>query len=422
MVKMMFTRITFSLGVLAMLVAISCDRVPLLAPTQSSISVDADSRVVAIGGSTTVTATVMESSGTPVQNGTTVRFTTSLGRVDPAEGQTRNGIATTTFFAGNDSGVAQVRATSGSASGSTTTTPSTPTTPGTTPSTPTPSSNGNLGATVDIAVGAGAVTRVTLRANPSTVSRTQNTAVAIVATVVGANGRLLSGVPVTFSANRGTFTSNSAVTDAQGEAQVTLTTNDTTTVRATAGSAEIATVEITGQDGPSVTLSCTVGGATGCATVSQGQTVVFTAARGGTSSTIVSSTLDFGDGSSINLGQLSTQGSSVPHTYSQAGTFTARLSATDVNGETTSVPQVVQVSAVTATVTTSKSGSTVTATANVSAPVTQYQWNFGDGFTTTTTTNTAQRLYAANGTYTITMTATLQSGGTVTATTTVAVP
>jgi hypothetical protein len=419
MVKTMFTRITFSLGILAMLISISCDRVPLLAPTNSSVTLDAGSRVVETGGSTSLSAMVIEQSGTPVQNGTTVRFTTSLGRVDPVEAQTRNGIATTTFFAGDASGVAEVRASSGG-SGGASTTPTTPPSNGdggttTTPSTPT-SSN-----VVMISVGAGAVTAVTLSANPSTVSKTANTPVTIVATVVGTGGRLLSGIPVSFSANRGTFSSQTATTSAQGEARVTLTTNDTTKVTAVAGT-QTATVDITGQEGPSVSLTCTVNNATGCATISQGQTVVFTATRGGASASLSSSTLDFGDGTgSVNLGPLSSA-ASVPHTYNQAGTFTAVLTATDVNGETTSSTQVVQVSSATGTITTTKSGNTVTATANVSAPATQYQWNFGDGFTTTTTTNIAQHLYAANGTYTITVTATLQAGGTITASTSVAVP
>jgi PKD repeat protein len=419
MVKTMFTRITFSLGILAMLIAISCDRVPLLAPTNSSVTLDAGSRVVETGGSTSLSAMVIESSGTPVQNGTTVRFTTSLGRVDPVESQTRNGIATTTFFAGDASGVAEVRATSGGAGGSSTT----PTTPpsngnGTNGTTTTTTTSSNV---VQISVGAGAVDTITLSANPSTVSKTANTPVTIVATVVGTGGRLLSGIPVSFSSNRGTFSSQTATTSAQGEARVTLTTNDTTKVTAVAGT-KTATVDITGQEGPSISLTCSVTGASGCASVSQGQTVVFTAARGGTSSSIASSTLDFGDGTgSVNLGPLSSA-ASVPHTYNQAGTFTAVLTATDINGETTSSTQVVQVSAATGTITTTKSGNTVTATATVSAPATQYAWNFGDGFTTTTTTNVAQHLYTVNGTYTISVTATLQSGGTVTANTSVAVP
>lgn len=411
----MFRSISYTLGVLAMLVAISCDRVPLLAPTNSSVTIDAGSRVVATGGSTSVTATVIESGGTPVQNGTTVRFTTSLGRVEPAEAQTRNGIATTTFFAGDDSGVAEVRATSGGAGGSTTT-PGTGTTPGTTTTT-----NSNV---VQIAVGAGAVDTVTVSANPSTVSRTRNNDVAVTATVVGTGGRLLSGVPVNFSANRGTFSANSAVTDSQGQARVTLTTNNDTTVTAVAGT-KTATATITGQDGPSVTLACAVGTTQNCANVNQGQSVTFTAQRGGATSTIVSSSLDFGDNTStVSLGSLASA-TTVPHVYSAAGTYTARLSATDVNGETTTDTEIIQVLApatasVTATVT---AGQTVQATATTSVSATQYAWTFeGTTVTQTTSSNVASHTYATSGTKTISVTVTLTDGRTVTASTQVAVP
>jgi PKD repeat protein len=416
MVETMFRRITYGFGVLAMLVAISCDRVPLLAPTNSSVTIDAGSRVVPTGGSTTVTATVLESSGTPVQNGTTVRFTTSLGRLDPVEAQTRNGTATTTFFAGDDSGVAEVRATSGGAGGSSTTTPGNGTTPGTTTTT-----NSNV---VQIAVGAGAVDTVTVRANPSTVSRTRNTDVSVVATVVGAGGRLLSGVPVSFSANRGTFSVSSAVTDTQGEARATLSTNNDTTVTVVAGT-KTATATITGQDGPSVTLACAVGTTQNCATVNQGQSVVFTAQRGGTTSTIVSSSLDFGDNSSpVSLGALASA-TTVPHVYTQAGTYTARLTATDINGETTTDTEIVRVLAaatasVSATVT---SGTTVQATASTSVSATQYAWTFeGTTANQTTSSNTAVYTYATSGTKTVSVTITLTDGRTVTASTQVVVP
>ena len=72
-------------------------------------------------GVTEISAYVIEQAGTAVQNGTSVRFTTSLGRVDPVEVETHNGMATTTFFAGDVSGVAEVRATSGNAGAGTTT-------------------------------------------------------------------------------------------------------------------------------------------------------------------------------------------------------------------------------------------------------------------------------------------------------------
>jgi adhesin/invasin len=422
MVETMFRRITFGLNLLLLIVLASCDKVPLLAPTNSSVTIDAQTRVLPTGGSTTVTATVIESSGTPVQNGTTVRFTTTLGRVEPAEAQTRNGMATTTFFAGNDSGIAEVRATSGSAGGggTTTTPPSTGNGDGngTTPPPTTTSSTSNI---VQIAVGSGAVDTVTVRANPSTVSTGAGGTVNVIATVVGTGGRLLSGIPVSFSATRGTLSSTSAATDAQGEARVTLTTNGDTDISVAAGT-KTATTKVTGVAGPSVSLTCAVGNASNCAAASVGQPVIFTAQRAQGSGNLTSAVLDFGDGSSVNLGTLSSP-ATVPHTYTQAGTFTARLTGRDSAGEESTSVQVVQVTAVTATLSLSKSGLTVTATATVTGTVTQYQWSWDDGTPIqTSTTATMSHTYAVAGQYNVVVTATLQGGGTVSANGTIVVP
>src|SRR5918993_1672806 len=105
--------------------AAACDKAQLLAPTQSTIALSAPTRVLPSNGTTPITAYVLEQAGTPVQNGTTVRFTTSLGRVEPTEVETRNGVAVTTFLAGDASCVAEIRAVSGAAGAgaSTTTTP-----------------------------------------------------------------------------------------------------------------------------------------------------------------------------------------------------------------------------------------------------------------------------------------------------------
>ena len=418
----MFTRITFSLGVLAMLIAVSCDRVPLLAPTNSSVTLDAGSRVVETGGSTALSAMVIEPSGTPVQNGTTVRFTTTLGRVDPAEAQTRNGIATTTFFAGDASGVAEVRATSGGAGGGSTT-PTTPPANGenggaTPPGTPT-SSN-----VVTISVGAGAVDTVTVRANPSSVSTSAGTTVSVIATVVGAGGRLLANIPVSFSATRGTLSATTAMTDAQGEARVSLNTNGDTDITVAAGT-KTATTKITGVPGPSVSLTCTAGSGASCANATTSAPVTFTAQRSDGSGTLGSAVLDFGDNSSVDLGNLASP-STIPHTYAQPGTYTARLTGTAANGESSTAVQVVIVnSPVTSSVSASITAAprTVTATANVSGSVTQYQFDWGDGAAATTgASSQATHPYTAAGTYTITLTATLAGGGTAAASTSITVP
>src|SRR3954471_1176724 len=146
-----------TVAALAVLVS-SCDKAPLLAPTSSTISVTAPTRVLPLGGSTEISAYVIEQAGTAVQNGTSVRFTTSLGRVDPVDVETHNGMATTTFFAGDVSGVAEVRATSGNAGVGSTTSGGTGT-----PAAPTAVN------VVQITIGAAAVESLTVRTNPATV-------------------------------------------------------------------------------------------------------------------------------------------------------------------------------------------------------------------------------------------------------------
>jgi len=95
--------------------ALGCDKVPLTAPIASTISVAASSTPVAPGGSTEITAMVIEEAGTLVQNGTSVSFSATNGRVDPAQATTSNGVARTTFTAGSAAGTATVTATSGGA-------------------------------------------------------------------------------------------------------------------------------------------------------------------------------------------------------------------------------------------------------------------------------------------------------------------
>ena len=89
---------------LAAVGATSCDKMPLSAPTESIITLFANSTSVGLNGSVDITATVIESAGTPVQNGTVVTFTTTLGTIDPVEARTNNGKATVRLLAGTQVG------------------------------------------------------------------------------------------------------------------------------------------------------------------------------------------------------------------------------------------------------------------------------------------------------------------------------
>jgi hypothetical protein len=286
-------------GALALLqlAATACDRMPLTAPQNSTVTVTSPTTVLPIGGSTEISAFVSEGGGTPVQNGTVVRFTTNLGRVDPVDVQTRNGMAVTMFHAGDVSGTADIRATSGSiggaASGSGSTTTSTN--------------------TVQISVGAAAVDAVVLRANQTSIPFNGGT-IELTATVTGAGGRLLPGVPVTFLASDGVLNPTSGITDSAGEVRTTLTANRAGTVTARAGTKDSNTVTIVRREAPPI-ASVTLAASAASVTLGIGDTRTFTATvtvSGGEQNEArpVSYRWDFGDDSTAT-----TSGNTVTHIY-----------------------------------------------------------------------------------------------------------
>src|ERR1700758_2741913 len=69
----------------------SCQRVPLLAPSGSTITLTASTNVLPINGTTAIIAQVIEAAGTPPHSGTHVTFTTSLGAVQPSDAETDAG-------------------------------------------------------------------------------------------------------------------------------------------------------------------------------------------------------------------------------------------------------------------------------------------------------------------------------------------
>jgi len=420
----------------AVLMMAACERVQLLAPTNSTITVSAPSRVLPLGGTTDVTAFVAEQGGTPVHNGTVVRFTTTLGSVNPVEVETRNGIAITTFLAGNTSGVAEVRATSGGATGATSTTGT-----GTTAT----SSTTNV---VQITIGAAAVNTVTVRANPGSVPPGGGT-VELIASVVAENGRALENISVTFNTDQGTLSSAVATTNSSGEARTLLTAAQKASVTATAGTKTSTAVTVDIRTGPGITITCTPAAGTGnCAAVqasSSGNTatVLFTVSKATGSSNLRSASIDFGDSTSQNLGNLAGN-ATVSHTYTGPSStaprsYTATVTATDINGETTTSSTIVSVTP-RATVTpmaitlTATEGTKTLTTARwtFSADVTgggeggtgnaiieSYTWDFGDGNTATTNGKSTSHVYqksdtATNSRITVTVTARTADGRSVT--------
>lgn len=92
----------------------ACEKVPLTSPTGSTITLTIDKTSVPIGGTAQLTAVVTEASGTAPQNGTMVTFNAAFGTIAPQEAPTVGGIARATFT-GTASGTAKVGAFSGPA-------------------------------------------------------------------------------------------------------------------------------------------------------------------------------------------------------------------------------------------------------------------------------------------------------------------
>jgi hypothetical protein len=305
------------LSVLIALTVISCDKVPLFAPTSSTITLNASARILPVGGSTQLTAVVLEGAGTVVQNGTTVRFSASLGRVEPVETQTQNGVATAMFFADSNSGTAEVRASSGAIGAGSTSGTTTP--PATTPA----ATSSNV---VQITIGGAAATAVLVSASPSTVPSTGGT-VAIVASVVDGSGNVLTGIPVSFSTTAGTLSASSAISDARGEARVQLTTNRAATVTARAGATATATAAIT-VNAPS-TVALAVAPTNPVVLQPITLTVTPTIPAGSQAPQV---TVTWGDGTNDNLGTVAAA-RGVTHTYKDPGSFTITATAV-AEGET----------------------------------------------------------------------------------------
>jgi hypothetical protein len=318
----MAMRMLIRLGVVVVLLAatVACDKVPLGAPSQAIITVSAAARSLNIGESTEITAFVAESGGTSVQNGTSVRFSTTLGTVDPVEVQTRNGLAITTLRAGNTSGVAQVRATSGSATGG-----------GGTGGAGTPT---NI---VEVSIGAATVATLSLAASGTTLP-SNGGVITLTALVADAVGNRVPGVVVAFTTTAGTLSSSNPTTDANGEAVVQLTTNRTATVTARTGAGD------TARTGSAVINVATLNSLalTRESPVAFGSPVtVIVTPTVGASNVAPRVVVAWGDGASDDLGTV-TATRSISHTYARAGTFTIVATATG-EGEVVTASTVVVV-------------------------------------------------------------------------------
>src|SRR4051812_16531387 len=367
-----------SLWALAVLVAVAaaatgCEKVPLLAPTGSTITLTSSTPVLSANGRAQIVAQVIEAAGTPPHSGTHITFTTSLGAVQPADAETDvNGRAIVTFLAGNNNGTAIITASSGAAT--------------------TGTNNG-----IRIAVGSAAVGRVAVTANPSTVPAIGGSS-AITATVLDVNGNPLASTPVQFSTTAGTLSAAIVSTDTNGIASAVLITSQQATVTASVGAQAPPSTgggsSSSASSAPTPTTPSSSGTASGSVTVvvtnapslvitppttppSVGLPAAFTfAVTAATSngSAVRDLTVDWGDGTSQSLGAV-TGNAVVSHIYTRTGTFVVTGTVSDAGGNRQTVSTAVSViSPPTPTVIVTPSpqsapgGSTITFTIDIRAP------------------------------------------------------
>src|SRR5690348_1607115 len=98
----------------ALLLSLGCDKADPVAPTGSTITLSASpAQVSSARGTSTITAVVRRGNGTPVNPGTQIQFSTTLGTIDPVAETNSSGAASVTLHGDGRPGTAKVTATTG---------------------------------------------------------------------------------------------------------------------------------------------------------------------------------------------------------------------------------------------------------------------------------------------------------------------
>jgi hypothetical protein len=362
------------------------------------------------GGSTTISATVLDINGN-VLTSAPVSFTTTAGTLSAAIATTgANGVAATIL---TTSQVSTVTASVGATAPATSTTT-------------TPAASGQASGTVTVNISTAPTLVIT---PPTTASAGLPASFTFLVTAATANGSNVRDVTVNWGdgtplqdlgaligtaivshifKSAGVYAINASLTDSFGNVVPTSTS-----------------VTVNPKPQPTVSLALTNPSVTPTA----GTDTPFTASvEPATSSgtVIQDATINYGDGFSTDLGPATGMNFALHHVYQSGGTYTATLSATDSNGGVGTAVTIVFVQAqpplgVTLTASGTNNGLSNTIesfTATVSglgnAVVISYLWNFGNGDApATTTTNTITHSYAhGNVSYTPSVTITTSNGGT----------
>lgn len=285
-------------AVLAMVFAAACDEGTPTAPTGTILHVSANPTLIATTGSSAITIQAVRSNGNPVNPGTEIRLSTTIGTIESVVYTDDDGVAHATLHGNGQSGTATVSAYSGAVEAVT--------------------------AEVVVGVPAGSIQ---LTVSPTSVPETGGT-LTLLALVRDEQGQPLAGASVNFSSEAGTLDSGGefVLTDAGGAARDELVVTalelqviggDSFEVSARVGSeaSQVDTFDVGIQRPPHASFTASV----------NGNTVSFTDTSTGSPTSWI---WDFGDSNS------STQQNPV-HTYAGPGTYVVILTARNAVGEST---------------------------------------------------------------------------------------
>jgi hypothetical protein len=170
----------------------ACDSVSPVAPAGTTITLSVNPTRINIDGQASVTAIVRLEDGSPVNPGTEVNFSTSLGRIDPAAAKTNDsGVAETQLSGAGQIGMATVTASTGAAAA----------------------------VTAEVQIGSLA-SSMTLQASPTSIGQSGGD-IELLAVVRDDAGQLLENLAVNFGTTGGTLESRGAavLTNEGGEAR-----------------------------------------------------------------------------------------------------------------------------------------------------------------------------------------------------------
>lgn len=233
----------FLVPMLAMLAAVGCDKASPVAPSGSILAVSANPTRIPLNGTSTITIIGRKPDGNPLNPGTEIQLSASLGSIPSIVTTNGSGTATAIFQSNGRLGTARISAAIG-------------TTPAVPMGTDTPPPSSPTSASVDVQVGS-VTTTIILQPTPTTLPATGGR-VHLLAVLRDDSGQPIPSQGVNFTTDLGTLESrgNTVTTDASGAARDILRLSEQDL--ANNASSVMVTVHATGAAGAAVTQTATI--------------------------------------------------------------------------------------------------------------------------------------------------------------------